>query len=310
MTRPPKQPGYYYICPSCRNPTSTQCRKGKPVRCTKCIDKDFEQMAAKRKARQEAREEKVRIELARIAERMGVRTEEREAIRLARVARRKLTRKKWLARQPDKPKKPKAVKPTGDSRMEPFSQYALALVAGNDTDAPELHDSERRGPDHIMDALRQVSQESGVPIEGFAYKYDRSEGYMAQLNRRAYALAAQAAGIKVLPEYQVADVPCLVYGPSRKKISEQSAQTLRAVHETVRTLETGTCNDVARHSGLPVSTVKNRIRRLHNMSLVREAPQRDSGTSIVWAVTETAFDDVFDVQVPSIGPVDDRAVAA
>lgn len=167
----------------------------------------------------------------------------------------------------------------------------------------ELADCERHGPDHIMEALKQVSIESGVPVERFCYACDGSAGQMAELNRRAYALAALAAGVRVLPEFQVRDVPCLVYGSKKKKISHPSAVTLRVVYESLRTLEEATLQDVARHSGLALSIVKSRIRRLYGASLVRDVSQRDSGVSIVWTVTSLAFDDVFDVQVPSIGPV-------
>lgn len=193
-------------------------------------------------------------------------------------------------------------------------QYVLALIAQSECnnecntdssseESEELADCERHGPDHIMEALKQVSSESGIPVEQFCYACDGSAGKMAELNRRAYALAAQAAGVRVLPEFQVRGVPCLVYGSKKKKISHPSAVTLRIVYESLRTLEEATLQDVARHSGLALSVVKSRIRRLYGASLVKDVSQRDSGTSIVWTLTSLAFDDVFDVQVPSIGPV-------
>ena len=172
-------------------------------------------------------------------------------------------------------------------------------------DTKESPDCERSGPDHIMESLEQVSRESGVPIKDFCYAYDRSEGSMSELNRRAYALAALAAGVRVLPEFQMADIPCLVYGTARRKISRTAAITLKAVYESLRTSGQGTHQDVARHSGLAVSVVKSRMQRLCTAGLVRDVSQRDSGTSIVWTVTQTGFDDVFNVQdprIPSIAP--------
>ena len=190
----------------------------------------------------------------------------------------------------------------------------IQLVDDSEGDSEGLHDCERHGPDHIMAALERVSRESGVPVEDFCYSYDRTGGPMAELNRRAYALAALAAGVRVLPEFQVAGVPCLVYGATKRKIAQSTARTLWTVFQSVRNLGEATHQEVARYSGLPVSVVKTRMKRLYDAALVRDVSQRDSGVAMIWTGTKLGFNDVFEVRdaspIRSIAPATEHAEAA
>src|SRR6185312_13410341 len=99
VTRRSVQPGAVYICPVCKNPTSTICRKGKPVRCSDCIDKEFEAVMAKRTERQKRREAKNAEVYQRMQERMRV----RDAARVERLARRRRNHKRWRVMQLDSP---------------------------------------------------------------------------------------------------------------------------------------------------------------------------------------------------------------